>query len=402
MSDTDVGSGALAWVKFRAPPPSVHTLDVIFPDGGPVVTGVPIGSGPAPSASQVGPGVQAAAPANFAYPASSTDTTGLTLPVENLNTIVGNSSGSDSEAAGRSTITLNADVLFRFDKSNLTPVARGILQNVAARIKSGATGTVSVIGYTDSIGTDAVNIPLSQARAQSVVAALKPLVGAAPVSFQASGRGSADPVAPNTKPNGADNPAGRALNRRVPIAYAVKAPTQPAAPPASVPSSAPQTAAATRTATLKAQGDYLSTYSITAERLFRTGNLAVLEFSATCQNRHQQRRVRWRVRPYRHPDRAADPRIDRRLSRRGSRTRLGQRHLPRGSGDGNRIHTALQHRRSAAHFRRRGVHVARNDTAAVDLLPRPAGIRDVAQDRPSRRPDDLRDAPVRHAAPPGG
>ncbi len=284
LSDTGVGSGVLAWVKFRAPPPSVHKLDVLFPDGGPVVTGVPIGSGPAPSPGQVGPGVQAAAPANFAYPATSTETTGLTLPVENLNTIVGSSSGSDSEAAGRSTITLNADVLFRFDKSNLTPVARGILQNVAARIKSGATGTVSVIGYTDSIGTDAVNIPLSQARAQSVVAALKPLVGAAPVSFQASGRGSSDPVAPNTKPGGADNPAGRALNRRVTIAYAVKAPTQPAAPPASVPSSAPQTAAATRTVTLKAEGDYLSTYTISAERLFRTGNLAVLEFSATCQN----------------------------------------------------------------------------------------------------------------------
>ena len=284
MSDLDVGSVTLGWVKFRAPPASVQTADVLFPEGGPLVTGVPIGSGPAPSPSEVGPGVQAPTPAAFAYPESSTTTAGLRLPVEDLNTVVGSSSGSDSEAAGRSTISLSSDVLFKFDKSNLTPVAQAILQNVAARIKSGASGTVSVIGYTDSIGTDAVNIPLSQARAHSVVAALEPLVDAAPVTFQASGMGSADPVAPNTKPNGADNPAGRALNRRVTISYAVKAPAQPTAPPASGPSSAPQTTAAGRTVTLKANTDYLSTYTITADRLFRTGNLAVLELSATCQN----------------------------------------------------------------------------------------------------------------------
>lgn len=281
----NVGSVALEWVKFPAPPPSVRAVDVLFPQGGPVITGVPIGSGPAPTPSEVGPGVQPATPAAFAYPESSTDTTGLRLPVENLNTIVGSRSGSDSEAGGRSTISLNADVLFAFDKSTLTPVAHGILQNVAARIKSGATGTVTVIGYTDSIGTDAVNIPLSQARAHSVVAALKPLVGAAPVSFQASGMGSADPVAPNTLSNGADNPAGRALNRRVTISYAVKAPTPPVAPPAPPPGGAGQTTAGTRTVTLNAvEGDYHSTYTITADRLFRDGSLAVLELTATCQS----------------------------------------------------------------------------------------------------------------------
>jgi outer membrane protein OmpA-like peptidoglycan-associated protein len=283
LSDLDVGSPVmLEWVKFRAPPSSVHALDVLFPEGGPVVAGVPISTGPAPSPSQIGPGVQTATPSDFAYPEASSDTSGLTLPVENLDTIVGSHSGSDSEAADKSTITLNADVLFKFDKSNLTPMARGILQSVAARIKSSASGTVRVTGYTDSIGTDAVNMPLSQARAQSVVAALKPLVGAAPVSFQASGMGSADPVAPNTLPNGADNPAGRALNRRVTIVYAVKAPTPPAAPPASVATSPPQTGAGARTVTLKAKTDYVSTYTISATRLFRTGNLAVLELSATC------------------------------------------------------------------------------------------------------------------------
>ena len=284
-----VGSTVLEWVKFAAPPSSVHALDVLLPESGPVVTGVPISSGPAPSPSQVGLGVQAATPADFAYPESSADTNGLRLPVENLNTIVGSRSGSDSEAGGRSTITLNADVLFRFDKSNLTPAAQGILQNVAARIKSGATGTVTVVGYTDSIGTDAVNIPLSQTRANSVVAALKPAVGAAPVSFQASGMGSADPVAPNTRPDGSDNPTGRALNRRVTISYAVKAPTQPAAPPVQPQSSAAQTTSGTRPVTLNANDGVNgnSTYTITADRLFRDGALAVLELTATCQQAPQ-------------------------------------------------------------------------------------------------------------------
>ena len=75
-----------------------------------------------------------------------------------------------------------------------------MIAQVAARIRSRAVGVVNVDGYTDSIGTDQVNIPLSQARAASVVHALKPLVGGAAVTFQATGHGSSDPVAPNTLP----------------------------------------------------------------------------------------------------------------------------------------------------------------------------------------------------------
>lgn len=69
---------------------------------------------------------------------------------------------------------------------------------------------------------------LSQRRAQAVVAALTPLT--AGVHYSVAGRGEADPVAPNTKPDGSDNPAGRALNRRVTVAFAVAAPPKP--PPA--------------------------------------------------------------------------------------------------------------------------------------------------------------------------
>ena len=135
-------------------------------------------------------------------------------------------------------------MLFQFDKSNLTPRARAILGPLAAKIKSRAVGPVQVTGYTDSIGTNQVNIPLSHARAVAVVAALQPALPG--VTLRANGLGAADPVAPNTKPDGTDNPAGRALNRRVTITFAVKAPAT-ATPPVSAPAASAAQGAATRT-----------------------------------------------------------------------------------------------------------------------------------------------------------
>ncbi len=152
----------------------------------------------------------------------------MTLPVTNLTVAAGNAAGSDVETPDRVTITLHTDVLFQFAKSNLTPRARAILNALATTIKSRAVGRVQVTGYTDSIGTDQVNIPLSQARAAAVVAALKP--GLPGVTFHATGLGSSDPVAPNTKQDGPDNPAGRALNRRVTISFPVRAVSPAAAP----------------------------------------------------------------------------------------------------------------------------------------------------------------------------
>jgi len=39
------------------------------------------------------------------------------------------------------------------------------------------------------------------------------------VGFVTTGHGEADPVAPNVKPDGGDNPQGRAQNRRVEISF---------------------------------------------------------------------------------------------------------------------------------------------------------------------------------------
>jgi len=273
---------ALAWAKFPAPPASVTSLDVVFPNGGAQIPSIPISTAPAPTPR----GVPAAQPAPGVQPADSTSTAGLTLPVVNLEATVGNPNGSETNTPGHSTITLRSDVLFQFDKSNLTPAARTVLAGVAARIKARATGTVTVTGYTDSIGTDQVNIPLAQARAASVVAALKPNVAGANVSFQAAGMGSADPVAPNTNPDGSDNPAGRALNRRVTISFAAKTLAPPTPPPAPVAPQQQPSSPTSRTVSFSVQDPNTGTtsqYQVTVGQLVRDGAAAVLHLTVSCQ-----------------------------------------------------------------------------------------------------------------------
>lgn len=99
----------LNWVRLPAPGPAVHTLDVLFGDGGPQLVGVPLSSGaaatPSPSVS-----VQAAQAAPFAAAAGAGGTAGLTLPVRDLVLSAGNPAGSDAESAAQATITLRTDV----------------------------------------------------------------------------------------------------------------------------------------------------------------------------------------------------------------------------------------------------------------------------------------------------
>ena len=115
-------------------------------------------------------------------------------------------------------VTLAADVLFEFDRADLSASAADRIREVAAQIVAKATGPTTIVGFTDAKGPAPYNTDLSLRRATAVQAALQPL--APGVSFQVSGKGAADPVAPNTNPDGSDNPAGRALNRRVTITFA--------------------------------------------------------------------------------------------------------------------------------------------------------------------------------------
>jgi len=113
------------------------------------------------------------------------------------------------------TIRLVSDVFFAFDSAELTPAAITKLPEILAAIPKGTK--VNVNGYTDSIGTDAYNLTLSQQRAKAVANAI---AKARPdLKTTTNGYGKADPVAPNKNGDGSDNPIGRAQNRRVEIVY---------------------------------------------------------------------------------------------------------------------------------------------------------------------------------------
>ncbi|WP_244963453.1 OmpA family protein [Neisseria wadsworthii] len=112
-------------------------------------------------------------------------------------------------------LNLSSDVLFDFDKAVLKPEAAGELQKVADIIREKSKGTVRIIGHTDSKGSESYNKTLSLERAEAVRNWLESQ--GVKQNYQINGAGAANPVAPNTREDGSDNPEGRAQNRRVEI-----------------------------------------------------------------------------------------------------------------------------------------------------------------------------------------
>lgn len=135
----------------------------------------------------------------------------LVLTTESLDGAV-----SDAVTTKARTLTIASDVLFPFGKHALTPRASKRIADLVAETQEDVS--IEVTGYTDSIGDTASNIRLSTRRAEAVRAELEQLLPDA--SFTVRGRGEADPVAPNTRKDGSDNPEGRARNRRVEIVIA--------------------------------------------------------------------------------------------------------------------------------------------------------------------------------------
>ncbi|QIR75525.1 OmpA family protein [Sulfurospirillum diekertiae] len=99
-------------------------------------------------------------------------------------------------------------VQFDFDKSTVKPAFMPEIQKVADFMKQNPGYSVVLEGHTDSKGSDAYNMKLSDQRAKAVAKALESLgVSAAKVTTEAFGESK--PVASN------DTDAGRAENRRV-------------------------------------------------------------------------------------------------------------------------------------------------------------------------------------------
>jgi outer membrane protein OmpA-like peptidoglycan-associated protein len=114
--------------------------------------------------------------------------------------------------------SVEADVLFDFDKSDIRPDADQALRQISESIERRFSDPgLLVTGYTDAKGPDAYNLALSERRAVSVKGWLATEGGLGAARVTTAGRGEQDPVAPNAKPDGSDDPAGRQRNRRVEI-----------------------------------------------------------------------------------------------------------------------------------------------------------------------------------------
>jgi outer membrane protein OmpA-like peptidoglycan-associated protein len=112
-------------------------------------------------------------------------------------------------------IELAADVLFDFDKADILPKAETVLGQVAEVLRQKAKSSVRIEGHTDGKGSPGYNQKLSLRRADAVKNWLMKQDGLKRIQFVTAGFGATRPVAPNSKPDGTDDPDGRQKNRRV-------------------------------------------------------------------------------------------------------------------------------------------------------------------------------------------
>ena len=101
-------------------------------------------------------------------------------------------------------------IRFEFDKANIKPEYRDILNRIAGILMTLKGYTIAVYGYTDDIGTQRYNMQLSQSRAEAVRDFLVQ-AGISPTIMSSKGFGMSDPRVPG------DSEQARAANRRVEI-----------------------------------------------------------------------------------------------------------------------------------------------------------------------------------------
>lgn len=109
-------------------------------------------------------------------------------------------------------IVLN-NIFYEFDSEKLTPESKVELEKLTRLLMNNPGLKVELQGHTDSKGSDAYNLNLSQKRAEEVVKYLL-AKGVSPEQLKAKGYGETQPIAKNENADGSDNPEGRKLNRR--------------------------------------------------------------------------------------------------------------------------------------------------------------------------------------------
>jgi len=105
-------------------------------------------------------------------------------------------------------ITMSSEVSFDTNSSQIKPAFAASLDKVANILKRYNRSSITIVGHTDSDGSDAYNQGLSERRARSVAFYLEDN-GVTPQRVRSEGRGESEPRASN------NSEAGKQLNRRV-------------------------------------------------------------------------------------------------------------------------------------------------------------------------------------------
>ncbi|HQZ04106.1 MAG TPA: OmpA family protein [Thauera sp.] len=118
--------------------------------------------------------------------------------------------GVSQTADNQLKVDIPSDVSFDTGRYDIKANMRPVLDNLATGLNQHPVTTITIVGHTDSTGSDAVNNPLSINRASAVRDYLVAR-GVAAQRIAIDGRGSRQPIADNS------TTSGRAMNRRVEI-----------------------------------------------------------------------------------------------------------------------------------------------------------------------------------------
>jgi len=115
---------------------------------------------------------------------------------------------------GEELYTISGSGLFDFDKATIRPDLQAKLDKLIAespKLREKGYSSVTIVGHTDSVGSEAYNQDLSERRANAVADYLSAGADVPREVFVTSGMGESQPVATN------ETDEGRQLNRRVEV-----------------------------------------------------------------------------------------------------------------------------------------------------------------------------------------